>query len=168
VPLAAFLHLGASAIALGVAPFQLNSRLRGRFLQVHRWSGRVYVLCVLAGGVSGLVLAVRSQGGVPGHLGFSFLAIAWLFTTGNAYRHIRARAVEPHRRWMTRSAALTLAAVTLRIYLPVSLAMGVPFAMAYPAIAWLCWVPNLLVAELMLARRRRAITRGHLRAEAAA
>jgi hypothetical protein len=26
---------------------------------------------------------------------------------------------------------------------------GVPFGVAYPIIAWLCWVPNLVVADLV-------------------
>jgi hypothetical protein len=58
-----------------------------------------------------------------------------------------------HRRWMIRSYALTLAAVTLRIYLPASMLLGIPFPVAYPAIAWLCWVPNLLVAQWMIGSR---------------
>ena len=57
---------------------------------------------------------------------------------------------------MIRSYALTLAAVTLRIYVPVGLALGVPFADAYQAISWLCWVPNLVVAEWFVLRRRAA------------
>lgn len=43
-----------------------------------------------------------------------------------------------------------LAAVTLRIYLPFGIASGMPFEEAYPAIAWLCWVPNLIVAEWLI------------------
>ena len=51
---------------------------------------------------------------------------------------------------MIRSWSLTFAAVTLRIYIPVSVVLGIRFELAYPAIAWLAWVPNLLVAELYL------------------
>jgi hypothetical protein len=53
---------------------------------------------------------------------------------------------------MTRNFALTFAAVTLRIWVPASFVSGIPLAVAYPIIAWLCWVPNLLVAELILGR----------------
>jgi hypothetical protein len=53
---------------------------------------------------------------------------------------------------MVRSFSLTLGAVTLRIYLPVSLALGVPFEVAYPIIAWAAWVPNLMVGEWLLRR----------------
>jgi hypothetical protein len=56
---------------------------------------------------------------------------------------------------MIRSFALTLAAVTLRLYLPLSRIAGIPFYDAYVPIAWLCWVPNLLVAETWLRLRRR-------------
>jgi Predicted membrane protein (DUF2306) len=48
---------------------------------------------------------------------------------------------------MIRSYALTLAAVTLRLYLPASIALGVDFRSAYRVISWACWLPNLAVAE---------------------
>ena len=67
-----------------------------------------------------------------------------------AYLAIRSGEVAPHRRWMVRNFALTFAAVTLRLYLPVSMISGVRFELAYPAIAWLCWLPNLIAAELLL------------------
>ena len=50
--------------------------------------------------------------------------------------------------------SLAFAAVTLRIYLPLAQAAGIPFAVSYPIISFLCWVPNLLVAELLLLRFR--------------
>ncbi len=57
-----------------------------------------------------------------------------------------------HRRWMIRSWALTLAAVTLRLYLPLVMVLDLPFLPWYRAISFLAWVPNLVVAELWLRR----------------
>jgi hypothetical protein len=54
---------------------------------------------------------------------------------------------------MIRSYALTLAAVMLRIYLPLSQVFAIPFEPAYQTIAWLCWVPNLVVAEWLILRQ---------------
>lgn len=153
MPLAAALHLAGAAVALVVGPLQHNSRLRGRFLNLHRWTGRAYVLAVLFGGAAALWLAPVSQGGLPAHVGFGLLAVLWLLATGQAYRYIRAGDQDAHRRWMTRSYALTFAAVTLRIYLPLSQVAGMPFEPAYQTIAWLCWVPNLLVAEWWFVHR---------------
>ena len=48
---------------------------------------------------------------------------------------------------MVRNFSLAFAAVMLRLYIPTSVLAGVDFAVAYPVIAWLCWLPNLLVAE---------------------
>jgi Predicted membrane protein (DUF2306) len=59
-----------------------------------------------------------------------------------------------HQRWMTRSFALAFAAVMLRIYLPGSLAAGVDYYDAYPVIAWVCWVPNLIVAQVLVESAR--------------
>ena len=152
-PVAAILHLAGSAIALAVGPFQLNSRLRNRFLSIHRWIGRSYVVAVLLGGVAAFALATMAQTGLPARVGFGLLAVLWLSSTAMAYRQIRARNQPAHRRWMTRSYALTFAAVTLRIYLPLSQAYGIPFEPAYQTIAWLCWVPNLIVAEWLILRQ---------------
>ena len=61
--------------------------------------------------------------------------------------------VAAHQRWMVRSVALTFAAVTLRLCIPLSVVLGLPFEPSYQAIAWLCWVPNLMVAEWACRRR---------------
>jgi uncharacterized membrane protein len=156
LPLAVYAHLAGGAIALALGPFQLNARLRAAYLPVHRWTGRCYVGAVLAGGLGGLVLAGVSQGGLPAHAGFGMLAVVWLTTTGLAFRAIKAGDSATHRRWMIRSFSLTFAAVTLRIYIPLSQVIGIPFEPAYVTISWLCWVPNLLVAEWLIIGPRAA------------
>jgi uncharacterized membrane protein len=143
-----YAHVFASIAALALGPFQFSSRLRQRNPALHRWSGRLYlVVGVLVGGVSGLYIAQFAFGGTVARLGFSLLAIGWLFTGVMAYLAIRRRDIATHRRWMVRNFALTFAAVTLRLYIGPSVAAGIPFEEAYRVIAWLCWVPNLIVAE---------------------
>jgi hypothetical protein len=93
-------------------------------------------------------------------LGFGALAVAWLYTGLRAYLAIRARDVTAHRRWMVRNFSLTFAAVTLRLWLPASVVTGIPFAIAYPVIAWLCWVPNLVLAELLFNQMRNPSIEG--------
>jgi uncharacterized membrane protein len=150
--LAVPLHLAGGGVALALGACQLNARLRSRWIRLHRILGRIYVVSVLIGGVSGLRLAIASQGGMVAHLGFGALACVWLFTTTRGFLRIRAGDDIDHRAWMIRSYSLTFAAVMLRIYIPLSLALGAPFEIAYPAIAWLCWVPNIIVAERVFVR----------------
>lgn len=150
-------HIFASAVALLLGPFQFSSRLRAAHTAVHRWVGRLYLgVGVLVGGLSGLYMAFHAYGGLAARLGFAALAIVWLYTGIRAYIAIRALDTSSHRRWMVRNFALTFAAVTLRIYLPGSMAAGFEFAVAYPVIAWLCWIPNLAVAELLFNKTRNA------------
>jgi hypothetical protein len=59
-----------------------------------------------------------------------------------------------------RSYALTLAAVTLRIYLPLSHALEIGFEDAYRLVSWLCWVPNLVIVEVWLLAGTRNLLHG--------
>jgi uncharacterized membrane protein len=151
------MHLAGGSIALATGAWQLNTQLRARRPSLHRWIGRVYVVAVLVGGLGAALLAPRSQEGIVTHWGFGVLAVAWLGTTGVAYRAIRRRDQASHRRWMLRSYALTFAAVTLRIYLPLSQVVGLPYGPSYQVISWLCWVPNLLLVELLVVDNPRAV-----------
>ncbi len=143
-------HIFASVIALALGPLQFSRRMRNSRISLHRWLGRIYLgVGVLIGGLSGLYMASHAFGGIAGRLGFACLAVAWLYSGLRAYLAIRAGSVAAHRIWMVRNFALTFAAVTLRLYLPASVVAGIDFEFAYSLIAWLCWVPNLIAAELL-------------------
>lgn len=147
-PVGIYTHVFASVIALVLGPFQLSARLRSAHLGLHRWMGRLYLgVGVLVGGLAGLFMAFHAYGGLVSRLGFGSLAVAWLYTGLRAWLAIRSGDTASHRRWMVRNFALTFAAVTLRLWLPAAVVSGVPFELAYPVIAWLCWLPNLVVAE---------------------
>ncbi|MFN7980984.1 MAG: DUF2306 domain-containing protein [Vicinamibacterales bacterium] len=154
VPFALLAHFSGSAVAMAVGPFQFLVSWRARRPTLHRWMGRAYAGGILVGGLAGLRMSFFSQGGVVAHVGFGLLAILWLATTTTAVVSILNGDIRTHQRWMTRSFALTLAAVTLRIYLPAALVSGIAFDAAYPVIAWACWVPNLIAAEWFLGARR--------------
>ena len=154
-----YAHVFGSAVALTLGSFQFSTRLRTKHAALHRWSGRLYLgFGVLIGGASGLYMAFHAFGGLTARTGFAGLAIAWLYTGIRAYTAVRNRDFSSHRRWMIRNFALTFAAVTLRLYLPSSAAAGIDFEVAYPVIAWMCWVPNLIVAELCFNRMRNPLS----------
>lgn len=148
-PLIFLTHVASAATALALGAFQLLT-WKGSRRVWHRWAGRVYVAACLVGAASGFGLAVSSIAGPVSGLGFGLLAVAWFVTTAMGWRKAVAGQYSQHRRWMIRSLSLTFAAVTLRIMLPLAPATGLEFLDAYRAIAFLCWVPNLLLAELWL------------------
>jgi len=145
------LHISASPIALILGLFQFQTRLRKTHPVLHRWSGRVYGLAVLTGGIAGLVLALGSFDRPIAALGFGTLAILWLGATAQAIRLAMTGRIAEHRRWMIRSFALTFAAVTLRLALPFFFILGgMDYAEASNFVGWICWIPNLIIAELYL------------------
>ncbi len=149
-------HIIASMLAILIGPFQFLPGLRkGRLLKVHRWLGRTYLLSILFGGLSGLYMAQFAHGGIVSELGFGVLACLWLYTGFMAYRQIRHKDLEGHRQWMIRNYALTFAGVMLRLWVPVTTALGAEFTAAYTVIAWMCWIPNLLVAQWIINRTNR-------------
>lgn len=140
------LHVAGGMTALLIGPFQLARRLRTRHVRLHRAMGLGYVAGVAAASASGLALATTAHGGPVAGLGFAGLAVSWAVTTSLAVRAVLLHDYTQHRRWMVRSFALTFAAVTLRLYLGVAGVLGLGLDTSYVVIAWLCWVPNLLLA----------------------
>lgn len=145
------LHVLGAGTALLLVAFQLLPAIRRR-RTIHRWIGRAYGSACIVGGAAGLTLAVGTTAGPIAATGFGLLGVVWIYTTGQGWLTARARDFDAHRRWMIRSFALTFAAVTLRLYMPMSMVLHLDMAEAYRAIAWLAWVPNLMVAELYLRR----------------
>ncbi|WP_309628476.1 DUF2306 domain-containing protein [Brevundimonas sp.] len=148
-----FIHVAGAVTALLVGSVQFLPGLRRRSSPPHRWTGRVYVAGCLVGGGAGLILAFGSSAGPIATAGFGALAVLWLTFTVLGWRAAMRGRIAEHRRWMIRSWALTLAAVTLRIYLPLVLIAGLEFLPWYRAISFLAWVPNLMLAELWLRRK---------------
>lgn len=150
------IHVAGAATALLVSPFQFLARFRNRKSGLHRLVGRVYVTGCLTGGAAGVPLALGSTAGPVAAAGFGTLALFWLFTTALGWRRAVERRFVEHHAWMLRSWALTMAAVTLRLYLPIPPLLGIDFADGYRAISWLAWVPNLAAVEFYLRWPRRA------------
>ena len=142
-------HIGGGMIALVVGAWNFLERSRERFLNLHRWLGRLYIVSVFTAGLAGFSLSFTAQGGLTARIGFAMLAFLWVATAALAYVRIRAYDIESHRRWMIRNYSLTFAAVTLRLWLPFLMIAGNDFSVVYPTVAWLAWVPNLIIAEII-------------------
>ncbi|OUB88949.1 hypothetical protein BK784_28100 [Bacillus thuringiensis serovar medellin] len=150
-----FIHITTSIAALVIGPFTLSTRFRERNINRHRIIGRIYMVGILLGGVSGLYLSFYATGGLVAKLGFGLLSVFWLTSAYQALNRVKNKKIKDHRNWMIRNYSLTFGAVTLRIWLPLFIVLfGIErFELSYAIIAWLAWVPNLIVAELFIRKR---------------
>jgi uncharacterized membrane protein len=141
------------ALIAGFTQFSL--RFRTTYKEIHRLFGKVYIVVVLAlSGPSGLIMGIFANGGITSQTAFVLLAILWWWFTFRAFISIKNGDIQRHRQFMIRSFALTLSAVTLRLWkLGLTNTFDIRPMDAYRLVAWLGWVPNLLIAEMYIRLR---------------
>jgi uncharacterized membrane protein len=147
-----YIHVCTSIFLLlfGAVQFVRNSAYRFRI--AHRISGILYVvIIVLLSGPSGFVMGIYANGGMWAKISFVLLSVCWVYTTVLSYLKIKNGNVLAHKQYMIRSYALTLSAVTLRTYaLVLPMFIHLHGRDEYVLIAWLSWVPNLILAEVFI------------------
>jgi len=86
-PLLTLIHILPGLLFMAWGPLQFSATLRARYLQWHRWSGRVYLFCGLVIGLSALVMsfAMSAFGGVNQAAATTIFALFFLFRLGKAY-----------------------------------------------------------------------------------
>ena len=108
--------IGAVALLLGATQF--STRLRRQYTQLHRIVGRTYVtaVCIVAP-LGAYIQYLDERSGAA--RSFTIAAIAdaalWLLATLMAFWCIRTRRIEQHRQWMTRSYAMALVFLEVRV-----------------------------------------------------
>ena len=146
-----YVHITFGGVALLIGWSQFNSTFRTRSVKTHRLVGKIYLLSVLLSSVAGLFIAFFASGGLITAMGFGSLAVIWFISGIKAYTSVMKKDFIQHEYWAIRNYALTFAAVMLRIYLPLLIMMfHGDFFPAYRIVSWLSWIPNLIVAELII------------------
>jgi hypothetical protein len=159
-------HFLAGAVVLILGPMQLIAPLRARAPAVHRWVGRFYAFAAFTTGIGGLVyIAVAGTvGGLVMSTGFSLYGALMVLCAVQTVRHARARRFDVHRAWAIRLFSLGIGSWLFRMDYGIWLKLigGVghhshtfdgPFDMV---MSFFFYLPNLLVAELVIRSRAKA------------
>ena len=149
-PIALWGHIIFAPIALALAPFQVNQRLRARRPRFNRAMGYGYATAIGIAAVSSLIFVSGSYASTFAKLGFAVLAVLWIGFTATGIGFARQRDFTRHRVWMLRSVALTSAAVTLRVMMAPLLVLGWTVPQTYDVTAWGAWLLNLVLLEVWL------------------
>ena len=154
-----YMHIILGGVALLSGWSQFNKKIRTKKIRIHRLLGKIYVVSVFLSATAGFYIAFFASTGVIASVGFISLALLWFYTTLRAYSDIRSLNIDKHQEMMIYSYALCFAAVTLRIWLPLLTMLFHDFTPAYRIVAYLCWMPNLIVAYFLVKqlRNQRAV-----------
>ena len=152
-------HISCGITALVLGPFQFWNAFRNKYLTVHRWLGRIYLIAILLGTISATFLAWTSSIKINFSWAFALqvLALAWITTSSMAYISILRRRIFQHKEWMIRSYIVTFAFATFRWLsdLPIAIHLMNNFEERGPTMVWLSWTVPLLVTEIILSWKRK-------------
>lgn len=153
-----FLHGIPGAIALFLGIFQFSSRLRTRFLSLHRAMGRIYVGCVAIAAPVAVIVSVKLP--IPTLTMASVIqATGWLVATGTALYCVRTGRISQHREWMMRSYPFAAVFIVVRaiIAIPAVASAGMLglAEVVWSVIAVACFLPSFLIAWQHLAASKR-------------
>lgn len=147
-----YTHVVSSIFCLLAGFTQFSTTLRKKYPKVHQWVGWTYIVIILIfAAPSGLIMGYHANGGFWSQLAFCLLSILWFGTTYIAWRALSKKDYLQHQQYMIRSFALTLSAITLRLWKYIIVMIWHPRPMdVYQIVAWLGWVLNLAVAEFII------------------
>lgn len=147
-----YIHVYSAIFVLLAGFTQFNSGLLKNQPAIHRSIGKLYVFTILFfSAPSGLFIGVFANGGSYSKISFVILSTLWFYFTLKGFLTIKNKNIELHRAYMLRSFALTFSAITLRFWKFFLVYLFQPYPMdVYQIIAWLGWVPNLLIIEFYL------------------
>ncbi|HXB42244.1 MAG TPA: DUF2306 domain-containing protein [Bacteroidia bacterium] len=152
-----YLHILSSVFVLLAGAVQFSEYFLCNHKKVHRFIGKMYVFIILfISGPGALVMSFYANGTTVAKTSFVLLSVLWFLFTTLAFYFAVKRNFIAHRKFMIRSYALTLSAITLRLY-----ALMLPHFIhmegrnEYALIAWASWTINLLIAELIIFSKRK-------------
>ena len=143
-------HGLAGACALILGPMQFSDRLRRKYTQLHHVLGYIYTAGVFITAPLGFYIQFFEER-MGGPRSFSVAALAdaslWMLTTGIAMWFILNGKVQQHRQWMTRSFAVALIFLEVRV---ISGITGWEGPAATETIVWMCVAFAIPLADMVL------------------
>jgi uncharacterized membrane protein len=152
-----YTHVFSVVFALLAGFTQFNSDILRDHKKVHRLMGRIYAYDILLVNFpAAMIMAIYANGLLPTKTAFVILDCLWFWFTYKAVVEIKAGNIKAHKENMIRSYALTLSAVTLRLWkIIISSFVDIDPVPLYMIDAWMGFVPNLLFVEWLIRKKKR-------------
>ncbi len=152
------LHILPASLFFILMPLQFVRRIRARYPEWHRWSGRLLIVLGFIVGSSALVMSfTMAIGGVTETAATALYAVLFLVFLCLGLWNIRRRKVARHREWMIRAFGVALGIATTRPIVGAFFAARRLTPHEFFGIAfWLGFTLTLLGAELWIRYSRAA------------
>lgn len=148
-------HVFTASIPLMVGPFQIWMGVKGKWPAIHRKLGMAYIVSIAISACTAFYLALNIDGPWGEGAGLFGAGVLWLITTSMAYIAVRRHEYSKHMEWMIRSYVVTLAFVFFRFMIIVGKSIKIgSFDDRLAFAAWTSWLVPLLVAEVIISRRK--------------
>lgn len=150
-----YMHVFSIIFALLAGFTQFSNIILKEHRQLHRLMGKIYVYDILIVNFPAtMIMAIYANGGLPTKTAFVILDCLWFWFTLQAIIAIKNKNIARHKQYMIRSYALTVSAVTLRLWkIIIGGFIHIDPLTLYQVDAWMGFVPNLLFAEWLIRRK---------------
>lgn len=150
-------HVACAIIMIFTGPFQFWTGFRMRYLTLHTWLGRIFLVTGTFVASSAVYLGLRPRtGGIVMGIGLSLNGLFWLAAALMAYYAIRLRNIPQHKEWMVRTYVLACNGVVgdrILADIPV-LVRRIGIDAVNDLSGWLLWALPLMIAEVIIQLRR--------------
>jgi uncharacterized membrane protein len=152
-----FIHVYTSLFVLFAGATQFSTYLLKKNKKLHRIFGYAYSINILfITGPAALIMSFYANGGTISKIAFVLLSFLWLYFTSVALIKAKNKEYKAHQRFMIRSYALTLSAITLRIWkFLIMNYLEIPPMDVYRIVAWLGWGLNIILAEWYILNQQK-------------
>ena len=150
-------HVACAITMIFTGPFQFWMGFRMRYLTLHRWLGRIFLVSGTFVASSAIYLALHPRtGGIVMGIGLSLNGLFWLAAAAMAYYAIRLRNIPQHKEWMIRTYVLACNGIVgdrILANIPI-LVRRIGIDAVNDLSGWLLWAAPLMIAEIVIQMNR--------------
>lgn len=150
--IAFFTHVYTSIFLNAFGWMQFSKLIREKYNELHKQIGKFYIISILLfSGPSGLIISYYANGGIISQIAFIILSVLWMLFTYLSFYYAKKLDFKKHQKFAIRSFALTLSAISLRLFKFIIVFLFQPLPMdTYRIVSWLGWTFNLVLAEILI------------------
>lgn len=143
-------HSIFSGIALLIGWLLFSKKLINKHFRLYLIAAKIYIVATILSAMGIIYIGYFISGGsIVVTTGFISLGLIWFYSSLRAYRYTIEKNLLAQHRMMFYSYAACLSVITLRLWLMLLGSVIIEINLMMMIVAWLSWIPNLIVAFII-------------------